>query len=380
MRKHPNDRTIIDIQIISYFLAQTDLRNKFLKEFGDSSKNKLMYFCALFIEPQFCEKDSILFKEGDFGDCFYVIFKGRMNVLKNQENAINLNAEEYFKALIELEKKNLPEHLKSTVKHNKEAFHVKKKHVKYLNYILFLVKYRHLMRVGSGSKVFIELADRYGVDTFSMGIDLFKQENVSDKEYMIRSFDRMKHLLVPVELELSKYNYLEYDTRKIVYIHDRQAIISFGNGRLFGDIALQNRNNIRTATLQAIEDCYLGRIQQELYHDYISNEKHKTILKEIDFLSSNFFFKSIPIGAFKKKYFYDFVAIEMNKGQYLYNEKDQPDLIYFIKEGEVELRITSSLYELSKKVETLIDSTKAFDNRHEFVDDRSIISIENSVI
>jgi hypothetical protein len=164
---------------------------------------------------------------------------------------------------------------------------------------------------------------------------------------------------------------MESETRKIVFIHDMEMILTLGNGKLFGDFALQNRNNIRTASILTSEDCYLGKIQQELYHDYISNEKHKTILKEIDFLSVNFFFKSIPIGVFKKKYFYDFVAIDLGKNNILYNEKDLAETIYFIKEGEIEIRIVSNLLELSKKLEGLVESTKAVKNFEKSANDRS---------
>jgi len=99
LNKDMENRTLEDIQIISYFLEKTELKNKFLIELGETSKNKLLKFCAISIEPLICKKEIELFKQGDYGDCFYIILKGQMKVYKNSENAMNLTGEEYFHVL-----------------------------------------------------------------------------------------------------------------------------------------------------------------------------------------------------------------------------------------------------------------------------------------
>ena len=108
-----------------------------------------------------------------------------------------------------------------------------------------------------------------------------------------------------------------------------------------------------------------------LYQDYISNEKQKSILKELNFLSKNFFFKTIPISVFKKKYFYDFVPLYLEKGKVIYDEKDKADCVYFVKEGEIELRIVSNLLELSKKIENLVLKTNSVKNVKKYINERS---------
>ena len=120
-----------------------------------------------------------------------------------------------------------------------------------------------------------------------------------------------------------------------------------------------------------MEDTYLGKIQQEIYTNFLASEKYKSMLKEIDFLLTNFFFKNISVNSFKKKYFFDFLRIEVSKGKYIYKEKDKAENIYFIKEGEIELKIMSNLKDFSKKIDDLAEKIKTHENLDKFVNDKS---------
>ena len=227
-----------------------------------------------------------------------------------------------------------------------------------------------MINQGASQKSLIELFDGFGIDCFLYDIDLYSINSHHDKEYLLGILDKLKIKLLNVEVDFKKYSYIDIENqRKLVIIHDLEMLVLMSNGTCFGNLALQNRNNIRTATVQIFEDCILGRISQELYHDYISNEKQKTILKEIDFLGNNFFLKSIPVVVFKKKYYYDFMPVDLTKGNFIYNEKDRPDTIYFIKEGEVELSTMCTLLELSNKIEALVLKTKLVKNIDKYIND-----------
>jgi len=87
-------------------------------------------------------------------------------------------------------------------------------------------------------------------------------------------------------------------------------------------------------------------------------EKQKVINLEINFLIENFFFRSITPFFFKKKYFYDFIFHELPKHSKLIKEQEPCDSIYFVKEGEIELKIELTLLELSYLITDLISKTE----------------------
>ena len=55
--------------------------------------------------------------------------------------------------------------------------------------------------------------------------------------------------------------------------------------------------------------------------------------KEIDRIYNNTFFKLMRKHNFVKFYFPKFKLVELDKGDYLYQEGDKIDCIYFTKEG-----------------------------------------------
>jgi hypothetical protein len=95
-----------------------------------------------------------------------------------------------------------------------------------------------------------------------------------------------------------------------------------------------------------------------VYDEFIAEERLKEFNNEISFLITNFCFKSMPPYLFKKKYFYEFIPSEACKGTVLCKIKQNIETIYFIKEGEIELKLDISLLELRKLTLQLIEKTR----------------------
>ena len=83
-------------------------------------------------------------------------------------------------------------------------------------------------------------------------------------------------------------------------------------------------------------------------------EKQKIIMIEVGFLTENFFYKTINPFIFQKKYFSEFLLCESIKGNCLFQENKVCDFLYFIKEGEIELKIEANLIELNQLIKTLV--------------------------
>jgi hypothetical protein len=93
-------------------------------------------------------------------------------------------------------------------------------------------------------------------------------------------------------------------------------------------------------------------------------------LAEVDFLISNFFFRNISLSNFRTKYFYNFLRVELLKGTPLFKEKEPCQKLYFIKEGEVELKLELSTIELIKLINHLVVKLNCFKDKNKYIDNR----------
>ena len=92
-----------------------------------------------------------------------------------------------------MEKKGLTDHIKQTIKHNKQVFYTKKKHVKSLGAILFIVKLKELIRIGASQKTFIDLFQAYNIDSFTLDVDIYNSEAMKNKDYQRAAFERRQN-------------------------------------------------------------------------------------------------------------------------------------------------------------------------------------------
>jgi hypothetical protein len=86
--------------------------------------------------------------------------------------------------------------------------------------------------------------------------------------------------------------------------------------------------------------------------------------------------RSIPLAIFKRKFFSDFVLCEESKGTYLYKEKIPITHLYFIKEGEVEVKMEISLDDLINLILLICSKTNILpeivDKLREFTPNRKM--------
>ncbi len=68
---------------------------KSLSLFKDTPEHILAELAPLMHEVEF-EKNAPIFKEGDMGDCMYIIFKGEVNIHKGSTNLVTLKEREVF--------------------------------------------------------------------------------------------------------------------------------------------------------------------------------------------------------------------------------------------------------------------------------------------
>ena len=118
------------------------------------------------------------------------------------------------------------------------------------------------------------------------------------------------------------------------------------------------------------ENSHFAKISSDIYNEFILYEKQKLLAKEIDFLVDNYFFNAIKHSSFKSRYFYNFVKTDYRKGKRLVKCNEPCEKLFFIREGEVELKIEISLNELIRLINETILKTNCFKNAYKYVDYR----------
>ena len=91
-------------------------------------------------------------------------------------------------------------------------------------------------------------------------------------------------------------------------------------------------------------------MHQDAYKTYLFNDKIKFLSKEITFLHTNFFFKSIKHEVFKEKYYNYFIYQDYNKKKTIFSQDENLDHIYFIKEGEIEVSMNCNLISINELI------------------------------
>ena len=242
MKKSPKERSSKEIEIIAYFLRKTDLNHSV----KSNDCLKLMCFCAINIEYFYAERDSILFKEGDIGDSFYLLLEGNISVYKDTIYSCNMNAEDYLLTLYSMYVKGKMDYINLTISANLKIFQVNKNDIKFFKNIIVLLKYRKLLERGAALEEYKEAFSMYEDEISDIQTELFKQGGQSKE--VINYITSNLNLKCKNDDSINKpefYNYINDTNLKLVYIHDNQKLVSFSSGKVFGEIAFDNKNRIR---------------------------------------------------------------------------------------------------------------------------------------
>ena len=119
LRKPSNQRINSDINVISKYMAKTDLLDKLQKEKlpEDHLRNILNAVC-LNMEVTFLQKQQVLFKADEIGDKFYIIIQGRVAILEAKEVKLNETIDEYYNQLLMLRQQDERHLFNKTIKAN----------------------------------------------------------------------------------------------------------------------------------------------------------------------------------------------------------------------------------------------------------------------
>ena len=145
------------------------------------------------------------------------------------------------------------------------------------------------------------------------------------------------------EIELKYFNYLEVNQLR--------------EKNIFGELALINPNQKRTATIIMKENCHFGVLDKESYEISIKTAQEKSRTRNLLYFTNGFLFKGLTNNYFLNNYFFRFKKKIYNSGEYLFRRGEQRTKLFFIINGELQLRGKMTLKKISEIIRWLQGET-----------------------
>lgn len=370
-----------EIFTISSYLQKTKLLNV-LQSLITTETDKLLYLASSQVEHKELEKEKILFRIGDQASKFYIVLSGRLGVYKPIASIQKMKIIDYISLLDGLYIKIEYYLLEKIFKANFKILEIKNLlEFEKIKKFIFKRTLKNLLKETRKSEEIFELfkLNNYNLEEFNLDkakfIDLEEKYKVHMKkvktiksERSINNFEDIvfddwecycKSILEfnvhESELERNINFNIEYEFEIQIY----SLFMYLYPGHYFGDFALDNiKDNKRTATIKVEETANLGVFNKHIYQNFIFNEKQKIKLKEVNFFHSNFFFNSLRQEYFESKIFNHISPHEYSSKYILFKEGEPIKYIYFVREGSVEISITSSIINLQKQIENLLSNNQ----------------------
>ena len=135
-----------------------------------------------------------------------------------------------------------------------------------------------------------------------------------------------------------------YNLKIYSYIH----VATLPTGSIFGEMALNTKNSARNATVIALDYCFFGVLNKNLYINTLKIGADKNLRDTLNFLVELPLFRTIQSTIFYNKYFTSISRHNIENCQNILTEGENPDYIILLKTGEYSITCYCSLYDITK--------------------------------
>ena len=264
------------------------------------------------LQSLFLEKNNMLMKIGDQGDYFYIILSGSVSVLVTKIISVYMSPEQFTQHL-KLLFNNEPYLFENTLKLNRKTcnfIELNEVKVKDINYVL-------------DGKNKVHSLDEY--------ISIISGEKFIDESSQF-------------------YN----EVKLMVYF----KVTELTQGNSFGEIALIDSKQKRTASIYTSQDCFFGKLSSNAYKKSMKKIQEQIKRDNIDFVFNTQLFNQISLSFFTQSYWNYFINRTISKGDYLFKEGFERDEIYFIQEGEIKINANLNFEKIEKILHCLMPKYK----------------------
>ena len=127
-------------------------------------------------------------------------------------------------------------------------------------------------------------------------------------------------------------------------------IICLDRGSLFGEMALNEPNSLRKATIITNTDCHFGILNKKTFNNSIKMGAQKHMKETLHFFKEIPIFSGIPESVFYNKYYTNLSKSTIVKGKNVINQGEKPEHITLLQTGSYGLTTHMSLYDLTRLI------------------------------
>ena len=406
------NRNFNENQVVIDFLMNLNPFAQEIKEVKKENVRDIFSSLSYTLKHKFIEKNNIIYKYDDDIDNFYLIIKGKVNILVPNEEYIKLNQIEYFLYLLNLRKYNEKALLIKTLNKNNDMYPMNEKSfdIWIKRAYLTIIKYNSKMnnkykevesKIGSiirkslfnnknkihqnknyspNKKIHI-LSKNYLSNSLKNIIPFETKDEIDfvlniqnqiietfqfiSKNKIIKNFFQnfeKKYEKISCEDYIKRIKPIKIENDKSIFSIEKKDILvssyiiaeSLKEGEKFGeglsDINYYN-NNKRIETVITLEDTDFGYYNMILFNDNLKEISEKTRKEKMKFLLSLTLFKNNDQYNNLRNYTNYFKRKICKYKDILYFENDSYEknhFIYFIQKGEFETKSNKSLYEIDQ--------------------------------
>ena len=171
------------------------------------------------------------------------------------------------------------------------------------------------------------------------------------EEYIrrINCENRIKEISSDIKNNIIKINEKAIDLKYINYLEVNQL----KDKNIFGELALINPNQKRTATIIMKDNCHFGILDKESYDISIKTAQEKSRMRNLLYFTNGFLFKGLTNNYFLNNYFFRFKKKICNPGEILFRRGEKRTKIYFIISGELKLEGKMTLKKITEVIAML---------------------------
>ena len=335
------------IILLRYYLTQfqslletINLSNKYYET------KEIVNKIAMYIKREEIKKDKVIFYNGQIGKTFYIILEGEVSVLIPNEFNVEITPVKYLNYLKYLYNLNEYELLKLSYESNKKIINevdyefadILKNFDYCLDKCLSLNYKMEEISVESYINRFLFFdSDRIFNKSES-------ENNKKSSNYEFNNFEISNSFIIKNNKNINDLSFINRKYRFTLWKY--AEVIKLGEGKCFGEIALQRERNKRTATVITLTDCLLGILQKDEYQSFMKKVMEKTRRNNIERLLNTKLFYGLNYHTFDTKLYNYFIFTKERKGDFMFKRGDKRTTLYYIKKGEIQLEINATCKQL----------------------------------
>ena len=314
-------RTLSQKTMLTFFVSNVSkLPQKFIKEHIDkASYNNIINLSEPSLSYKLIlNKNSLVYEVNDIANYFYIILNGSAKIIKLEKYVNEMNAHEFYTLLMNYKKQNELRLLEKTIKENYHIFPIELKDLNILEKIYLKVliirheeKYSDEPIENIVKKVGLQLSD-FGIITYREELEKrnneINEENnlliLEKKMHLIKGMiqynyekekeknrenrKKLKKLLKNITTDLTiQYSFLANEGKSSILYFKFLEYNNISQNDYFGDI--KNEKYIHRV-ISTSDELELLLMRNDIYVEFMKNQKYKIKTDQINFLTQNFFF------------------------------------------------------------------------------------------